>query len=249
MRLTPRSIEDPSPMLSVLDVLLRLGLALLLSGLIGIERERKNRPAGLRTHMLTGLSAAALMILSVDFIHYQPAPPGRAYLGDPGRIASYVLAALGFLGAGTILRGPGGVMGLTTAATLWLVTALGLAAGAGMFALAGITAGAALFVLLVLRYFEHRYIDRPDRRIRRRVTLVIQDGPQNRGAAVAAMHAVRGRLVREALTHGADRRTLLRLDFNVDLADGADYNAMHARLEALPGLRQLEIRKPKPGMG
>jgi putative Mg2+ transporter-C (MgtC) family protein len=236
------------PMLSVLDVLQRLGLALLLSGLIGLERERKNRPAGLRTHMLTGLSAAALMVLSVDFAHYQPIPKEHVWDTDPGRIASYVLAALGFLGAGTILRGPGGVVGLTTAATLWLTTALGLAAGAGMVALAGITAGAALFVLLVLRYFEHRYIDRPDRRIRRRVTLVIHDGAANRAAAVAAMHALRGRLVSESLTRGGDRGTLLRLDFRVELADGAEYNAMHARLEALPGLRQLEIRQPKPAM-
>lgn len=235
-------------MLSLLDIVMRLGLAMGLSGLIGLERERKNRPAGLRTHMLTGLSAAALMMLSVDFVHYQPLSEREIHNTDTSRIASYVLAALGFLGAGTILRGPGGVLGLTTAATLWLVTALGLCAGAGMFALALITAGAALFVLMGLRYLEKWYIDPPVRRIRRQVTIVTEDEPATRSLAMDALRAVQGRLLRETLTRSADATALRRIDFHVDLHSANDYSALHDRLETLPGLRELEIRMPRtPG--
>lgn len=223
----------------------RLGLALVLSGLIGLDRQRKNHPAGLRTHMLTGLSAAALMIVSVDFAHYQPFSAEQIQDTDPSRIASYVLAALGFLGAGTIMRGPSGVMGLTTAATLWVVTALGLCSGAGMFALAIITAVAALFVLMGLRYLERWYITPPRPRMRRRVTVVIEDGHANRGTAMEAMHALHGKLLRETLTRSTSASALRRIDFQVDLEGAIAYGALYDRLETLPGLRRLEIRIPK----
>jgi putative Mg2+ transporter-C (MgtC) family protein len=232
-------------MISTLEIVQRLGLALLLSGVIGLDRQRKNRPAGLRTHMLTGLSAAALMIVSVDFAHYQPLSSREIQSADPSRIASYVLAAMGFLGMGTILRGPNGVTGLTTAATLWLVTALGLSAGAGMFGLALMTSAAALFILIILRYLERWYISPPRLRIRRRVTIVIEDGPTNRGRAMDAIHALHGKLLRETLTRAAGATASRRVDFHVELEGAMAYGALHDRLERLPGLQRLEIRAPK----
>lgn len=122
----------------------RLFLAALLSGLIGWERERLRKPAGFRTHILVGLGSCLIMLVSLELARLY-----SAYAGvDPGRIAANVVVGIGFLGAGTILHSRDGwVSGLTTAASLWVVAGIGLAAGLGYYPAA---AGATLLVLAVL---------------------------------------------------------------------------------------------------
>lgn len=115
-------------------VIIRLSLIVLLSGFIGFERELKNHPAGLRTHILVGVGSCLLMLLSLfgfeDFINSHP----QATRYDPSRIPSYVVSGIGFLGAGTILvHGGVTVKGLTTAASIWTVAGLGLVVGVGMY--------------------------------------------------------------------------------------------------------------------
>ena len=114
-----------------LDLLAKLVLAVVLGGAIGLERELSGKPAGLRTNILICLGSALLMDVSVRVgMLGVVATEGR--LGDPGRIAAQVVSGIGFLGAGTIMQARGAVIGLTTAATIWVVAAIGLTVGAGL---------------------------------------------------------------------------------------------------------------------
>jgi putative Mg2+ transporter-C (MgtC) family protein len=125
------------------DLLGRLALAVLLGGIVGVERELSGKPAGLRTNILICLGSALLMDLSITI----GMTDGEGRIGDPARIAAQVVTGVGFLGAGTIMQARGEVVGLTTAATIWVVAAIGLAVGAGHRAEA---VAAALLVTLVL---------------------------------------------------------------------------------------------------
>lgn len=134
--------------LSVWDVLLRLLCALVVGAVIGTEREYTHRPAGMRTHMLVSLGACAVMVTSqMIFAQYRPygATP------DPARLSAQVITGVGFLGAGTIMREGPTVKGLTTAASLWAVACLGVAAGGGYYLIALAGMG---FIFITLTIFE-----------------------------------------------------------------------------------------------
>ena len=120
-------------------IVTRILLAAGLAGLLGLEREYHQKPAGLRTNMLIGIGSALFTILSLSF--------GQANLGSTDRIAAQILTGIGFLGAGAILRYPRTIHGLTTAATIWVNAAIGMAVGVGM---TGIAVGATVVTLLVL---------------------------------------------------------------------------------------------------
>lgn len=149
------SIHNPW-YISELHILLRLLLALLLGGLVGFEREQSNHAAGLRTNILVCLGSCLLMLLSMyGFSAFVDEPNVRV---DPARLAAAVITGIGFLGAGTILFTGKSITGLTTAASLWVVSAIGLAVGAGFYFA---SATATIMVLLTLWAFnklEKRYI-------------------------------------------------------------------------------------------
>ena len=127
------------------DLLLQLALATLLGGLIGLERELKGKPAGLRTNILICIGAATFTHLSIQM---------GAGTGDPGRIAAQILTGVGFIGAGTILHSRGEVTGLTSAATIWVVTAIGMALGMGLYVEAIGTTALVIVVLMGLARAE-----------------------------------------------------------------------------------------------
>lgn len=133
-----------------LDLLGRLLLASLLGGAIGWEREHAQKPAGLRTNILICVGAALLTDLSVQAAARATGP------ADPGRIAAQIVTGVGFLGAGTIMQARGGVTGLTTAATLWVVAAIGMAVGFGATLEAAGTTFLVLMALIPLRHVEER---------------------------------------------------------------------------------------------
>lgn len=133
-----------------LDVLGRLLLAALLGGLVGLERESSGKPAGFRTNLLICVGAALLTELSIGVAE----GAGAGAVADPGRIAAQVVSGIGFLGAGTIIQARGGVVGLTTAATLWVVAAIGMAVGAGAYVAAVGTTTLVVIALLVLGKLE-----------------------------------------------------------------------------------------------
>src|SRR5206468_4649217 len=124
------------PTLSDFHVLLRLGVAALLGGAIGVERELRDREAGIRTHLLVSLGSALFTIISAYGFHEFLATGASVVRADPTRIAAQIVTGIGFLGAGAIIRQGLSVRGLTTAATLWVVAAIGLAAGAGYYSAA-----------------------------------------------------------------------------------------------------------------
>ncbi|MBU1999083.1 MAG: MgtC/SapB family protein [Candidatus Omnitrophota bacterium] len=137
-------------MLSDKQIIIRLTLSIVLSGLIGLERQIHRRTAGLRTHILVSLGSCLIMLTSMYvFDIYKDI----ASL-DPSRIAAGVITGIGFLGAGTIMREKDGIRGLTTAASLWVVAGIGLATGSGFYNAAVYTSILTLAVLLVLRKVE-----------------------------------------------------------------------------------------------
>jgi putative Mg2+ transporter-C (MgtC) family protein len=134
------------------DVLVRLLMASLLGGLIGLERDVHGRAAGLRTHLLVSLGAAVFMVLS-EYV----ARVSTGTFSDPGRIAAQIVTGIGFLGAGAIIKEGVNIRGLTTAACLWTVAAVGMAAGAGLYVLAAVTTAIALVCLIFLKKLERLY--------------------------------------------------------------------------------------------
>lgn len=137
-------------MLSDKQIILRLVIAVVLSGLIGLERQIHRRTAGLRTHIIVSLGSCLIMLTSMYVFDIYK---NVASL-DPSRIAAGVITGIGFLGAGAIMREREGVKGLTTAASLWIVAAIGLATGCGFYSAAFFTTILTLVVLLLLRYIE-----------------------------------------------------------------------------------------------
>ncbi len=144
------------------ELILRLFLAVILGGLIGFERERHNRPAGFRTHILVCTGSALLMMVSA---YGFSAHVGSNYQSDPARIAAAVVTGIGFIGAGTILQQRGGIRGLTTAATIWVVSGVGLAVGIGFYLGSIVTTAFVLISLLSLRSVERSFFYR--RRLKR----------------------------------------------------------------------------------
>lgn len=139
------------------DLVLRLLLAMVFGGLIGLEREQANQAAGFRTNILVCLGSALIMILSIyGFEAFVDEPNVRI---DPARMAAQVVAGIGFLGAGVILFNGVSIKGLTTAASLWVVSAIGMAVGAGFYLAAVVTTIFALFSLFVLNIVEHRWLN------------------------------------------------------------------------------------------
>lgn len=133
----------------------RILVAVILCGIIGLERELKQHPAGFRTHLLVGVGSCLMMLLSLyGFNPYIEQYETIRF--DPARIPSYVISGIGFLGAGTIIVKGATIRGLTTAASIWIVAGLGLIIGVGMYAPAVLTTIVVFFSLFLLNRFEKR---------------------------------------------------------------------------------------------
>lgn len=141
-----------------LEIFIRLVMAMAFGAAIGIERELKERPAGLRTHMLTALAAAVFTVLTIELFHEvrQLEHPVSA---DPIRIIEAVTAGVAFLAAGAIIQGRGRVRGLTTGAGMWMAGSIGLACGGGYYTVATLAVILAVAILSLLRLFERRVLD------------------------------------------------------------------------------------------
>jgi putative Mg2+ transporter-C (MgtC) family protein len=148
----------------------RILIATVLCGLIGLEREFNNHPAGFRTHLLVGLGSCLMMILSLyGFENYIERHTSQVQF-DPARIPSYVISGIGFLGGGTILVKGATIRGLTTAASIWIVAGLGLVIGAGMYVIAFFTTVIVLMCLVFLNRLE-KYMN--VKRTRKKMKIVV----------------------------------------------------------------------------
>ncbi len=192
------------------EVLLRLFVAAALGGAIGLERELRERQAGLRTHLVVSVGAALFTLVSAyGFSGFG----GRV---DPTRIAAQIVTGIGFLGAGAIIRQGLSVRGLTTAATLWLVAAIGMAAGAGYWEGALIATLGAIITLGPLRVVAYRGLTR----FRPAVDRLLVEIPAG-GSAVPVLDAIErqgGRVVSLEVTQEGDRRSVA---VDVELARGS----------------------------
>ena len=139
--------------LPIATITMRLFVAAALGAVIGIDREWRNRPAGLRTHMLTALAAALFTVLTFEIVNSDMLEHENAR-ADPIRVIEAVTAGVAFLAAGTIIRGDRGVRGLTTGAGMWLAGSLGVAAGLGHFAIAALAAVFGAIVISLLGWAE-----------------------------------------------------------------------------------------------
>ncbi|QXV66206.1 MgtC/SapB family protein [Mucilaginibacter sp. 21P] len=146
-------------MIALTDILIRLAVAALLGSLIGLERQRHDWVAGLRTHMLVCVGAALAMIVSMDGFNDVVNKPGVGL--DPSRVAAQVVSGIGFLGAGTIFFLKSEIVkGLTTAAGLWTVAVVGLAVGGGLYIPAAATTAIVLIILAAIKPVERRLFDK-----------------------------------------------------------------------------------------
>jgi putative Mg2+ transporter-C (MgtC) family protein len=153
------------------ELLVRLIVGTALGGIVGYERGVHGRPAGFRTHLIVALASTTFMLVSTHFVYFQHYTKDDLVAVDPSRIAASIVTGIGFLGGGAILRTGLNVQGLTTAAGLWLVAAIGMAAGAGMYVVSVAATLFGIVALVVLRRFEHK-----DDQLRRRISLVLADG-------------------------------------------------------------------------
>lgn len=158
-------------MIGHVDMLVRIGVGAGLGGVIGYERDRHGRPVGLRTHLIVAMTAATFMVISSQFAYLQGYTHDGPVDVDGSRIAASVVSSIGFLAGGAILRTGMTIRGLTTAAGLWLVTAIGMCAGAGMFVEAAAVTFTGVIALTVLRRFE----DKDDDTLKRQLELVLGD--------------------------------------------------------------------------
>jgi putative Mg2+ transporter-C (MgtC) family protein len=142
-------------MITEQEIILRLAIAAALGMFIGLERERQNQPAGLRTHTILAIGSCLAMTISINLaMQFTPLVPN----GDPARLAAQVVSGIGFLGAGAILRYGTSVKGLTTATSLWTIAMVGLAIGAGHFFSGIATTGMLLIILVLLNVIEKKWV-------------------------------------------------------------------------------------------
>ena len=140
-----------------LEIILRLVLASFLGGLVGLEREVHGREAGVRTYLLVSLGSALIMIVSEYLVfEYQGKFSSDIFRVDPGRIAAQAITGIGFLGAGVIIRYKNSIRGLTTAASMWVVCAVGLAIGSGYYLFGSVVSGIAILSLIGLKGIEKK---------------------------------------------------------------------------------------------
>ena len=225
-----------TPELEWPEILLRVGVAAGLTGAIGIERELRERAAGLRTHLLVGVGSALFTIVSAygwgDFVFNRE----NGVVFDPTRIAAQIVTGIGFLGAGAIIRQGLSVRGLTTAAGLWVVAAIGMAAGAGFYSAALITTAIVLVGLGPLRWLEgSRVMGRLRRETR---VLEVDVKPEQPVAPVlAVLEERRARVNRIELDEEEDRRQIrLELDLR-GAASGAELVEVLSSLDEVIAVR------------
>jgi putative Mg2+ transporter-C (MgtC) family protein len=220
-------------MLPEQQIIIRLVVAAVLGSAVGIERERLNWVAGLRTHMLVCVGAALLMIVStfgfMDVLSYE-----RVGL-DPSRVAAQVVSGIGFLGAGTIVLRRKVVHGLTTAASLWTVAAVGLAVGSGLY-VAAVTATVLVLVILAgIKPLEQRIFQ--ERRVRL-IILVIDRREVSLFAIETALEAANLRLQQMLIQHG-DAPDEDRLQIRINQAKGTSVLSVTEQLRRIPGVREI----------
>ena len=211
------------------DLALRLLVAATLGAVIGLEREIHDHPAGMRTHLLVSLGSSAFTVLSLVAF-----PAAGA---DPARIAAQVVSGMGFLGAGAILKEGATIRGLTTAASLWAVAAVGMAAGAGAWGVAVVLTLIAVLSLWPLRVITERLVGRREHQVRAELTAA---DPHRLGAVVDLISGQGGTIAHLSSSHAPGGGLTTTVEVRVtNVAAGA---ALVGALADLEGVELIEAR-------
>ena len=212
---------------------LRILLAAFLGGLIGLERSSGDRPAGLRTHVLVATGSALLMVVSIYGID------GHPQYRDPSRIASQVVSGIGFLGAGTILHEGLTVKGLTTAASLWIVSAIGLTVGCGMLAVGIFTTVITLVTLIMIRGLEKKVL--PTGKATRCKLHVVLD--KNPDSMMDVMDFLQERNIKTRILgiHNDPQRNVIEVDLAVKIGKYYNANTIISGLESTKTVQHVAL--------
>lgn len=210
-----------------LEIVGRLLVAALLGAAIGLEREIHEHPAGMRTHLLVALGSAGFTVLSLTAF-----PAAGA---DPARVAAQIVAGIGFLGAGAILKEGATIRGLTTAASLWSVAAVGMAAGAGAWVVAITSTVLVVVSLWPLRIVTDRLVGRDQYRVR----LALVTESHGLGRVVATITRARGAIAHLAATHLDSGR--LQVEVELRARDAAAGAAIVAAVDDLEEVELVEV--------
>jgi putative Mg2+ transporter-C (MgtC) family protein len=219
-----------------LDLLLRILLGTGLGAVIGLERDLHGRPAGLRTHSVVALASATFMVVSTRFVFFQHYSSADLVEVDTSRIAASVVSGIGFLGAGAILRTGITIRGLTTAAALWLVAAIGMAAGGGMYTVAVFVTLLGLATLTLLRRFE----DRGEPVARQRMTLELDESRSSVVDVVTALTRSGARVLQEQYERD-DNRTRITLEIRTPRI--VENHELALALAEARGIKHLKIER------
>lgn len=216
------------------EMILRLALATFLGAVVGLERERLDRAAGLRTHALVA-SASCLVMLVSAFGFADAVTADHTVILDPSRVAAQVVSGIGFLGAGTIILRKNAIRGLTTAASIWAVAGLGLAVGGGLYVPALASTGLMLLVLVGLRpveglLFAHKRTYS--------LTLQLRRGSGRIAAVESAVHAA-GLEVRSLRLQPGSRGAADRLVIEVGMTGTQGLHLLLERLRGVAGIRSI----------
>jgi putative Mg2+ transporter-C (MgtC) family protein len=217
------------------QIILRLVVAAVLGSVVGIERERLNWVAGLRTHMLVCVGSALFMIVS--FCGFADVLSSEHVVLDPSRVAAQVVSGIGFLGAGTIVLRSKVVRGLTTAASLWTVAAVGLAVGGGLYVAATTATVLVVIILAGIKPIERRlFLTR--RQGAPLLILVIDRRETSLFAIEAALEAANLHLQRMLIQHG-DSPDEDRLQITVNRTHHTSVLSVTEQLRRIPGVREI----------
>jgi putative Mg2+ transporter-C (MgtC) family protein len=217
----------PADFWQQVDLALRLVEAAALGALIGLEREIHDHPAGMRTHLLVAVGAAAFTVLSIFAF--------PAIGADPARVAAQIVTGVGFLGAGAILKEGATIRGLTTAASLWAVAAVGMAAGAGAPGIAVATTFIVVVSLWPLRLLTERFVSRDRHEVRYQLTA---SEPGDISRIVSTLGEAGGTIGHLSTRHAASGA--LHVEVQVRITDPAAGAALTARLSDLEGITVKE---------
>jgi putative Mg2+ transporter-C (MgtC) family protein len=225
-------------MIAHAELIARIAVGSALGGVIGYERDRHRRPVGLRTHSIVAMAAATFMVISSQFVYYQHYSKDDFVNVDASRVAASVVSGIGFLAGGAILRTGLTVQGLTTAAGLWLVTAIGMCAGSGMYVESVVVTVMGIGALTVLRRFEDKNV------IRRRVSVVLGEG----GASVEVLLATMKKLGVDVTNVDYERRLdgekkRVDLTLDVQVSDTISVTQLAEAIEAVADVRRVHVQQ------
>jgi len=224
------------------EILIKLSLSLVLGLVIGIEREITNKNAGLRTHILICLGSTVFTILSIHGFTMEALNLSGKIQNDPARIAAQILTGVGFIGGGAVLRNGTNISGLTTAATIWIMSSIGMAIGAGSYELAVVTTLITFLVLVVIRKFETSFLSQHITKgatIKASIVCSKEDMP-----SIQDWFYREFKNIEEVDTDGIlNKKNHVKLTYIINVIDKNPVNTVHRKIIELENIESLTLRQ------